>query len=203
MALIVPHHGQVAGPDLLESARPPDGRLDRGATAPARPVGARLLLWSLAAVALVVVAGQVVSGGTPAAQHATSATPLDQRGPSHPLVRLDQVPPGWRVVGRVDGYGAQVRVASMQWAAGTQVALLVRCPTGPAQLWINFAGHEPPRATPCTPTATLVSSTDMPALLVSGGVPVPVRAADQTHGSGAWVVAVLARGPGPPWTRGA
>jgi hypothetical protein len=115
-------------------------------------------------------------------------------------VRLESVPGGWLVVGRVDGFGAQVKEVSVQWPAGAQVALLVRCPGGPALVRINVGGSEPVAATPCTPEGTLVSSATMPQLEMPGGAPVTVRAADETFGSGAWVVAVLTRVPFSPWS---
>ena len=113
---------------------------------------------------------------------------------------MNSVPGGWLVAGRVDGFGAQAQVATVQWPAGAQVALLVRCPSGPALVRVNFAGREPVRATPCTSAGTLVTTADMPELIVGGGAPVTVRAAADTVGSGAWVVAVLTRVPFSPWS---
>ena len=193
-------HGEVAGPDLLESRRAPgvgDGDAGRGRW---RSAPGRRLLWVLAAVATVVVVGAVVTEGGSPHGHDSSASSLPRRGPSHPTVRLESVPGGWLVVGRVDGFGAQVKEVSVQWPAGAQVALLVRCPGGPALVRINVGGSEPVAATPCTPEGTLVSSATMPQLEMPGGAPVTVRAADETFGSGAWVVAVLTRVPFSPWS---
>jgi hypothetical protein len=193
-------HGGVTGPDLLESARAPGVGAGDTARGRRRSTFGRRLLWVVAAVATAVVVGAVVTeGGTTRAQDST-ASPLARRGPSHPTVRLESVPGGWLVVGRLDGFGAQVREERVRWPDGAEVALLVRCPGAPALVRVNFAGSEPVAATPCTPGGTLVSRATMPALEMTGGAPVTVRAANETFGSGAWVVAVLTRVPFSPWS---
>jgi hypothetical protein len=192
--------GGVAGQhttDVVESARPPR---EPAAVPRRRRSTLRRLVGAAAVVGTVVAAVAVVAGRPTHRPEGPSSSSATARGPSHPSVRLAPVAGGWYVVGRVDGFGTQVRMSTVQWPDGAQVALLVRCPGGPAQVRINFAGREPVAPTACTADGTLVSSADMPALVVPGGEPVTVRATNQTAGSGAWVVAVLTRVPFSPWS---